>query len=205
MSLMEKFGFLYKFSKNIDKYQKNIKKFENIKKDIKDFSQKELISKIFQLHNAFLPYTTSLDFISKLSHFDCHYYTKQTDIPQVGFSGQLEYTMYSDCIVLGRIGFTPQVHMYFKKDKTIVIEHKSIRTDLYDKVNLKNYKFSFEDFSLKDLINISATVEYVLDSFSDVELDIQNELLMRASMLESNLDENLLKLKSDAKLIGAEK
>lgn len=113
--------------------------------------------------------------------------------------------MYSDCIVLGRIGFTPQVHMYFKKDKSIVIEHKSIRTDLYDKVNLKNYKFSFEDFSLKDLVNISATVEYVLNNFSDVELDIQNELLMRASILESNSGENLLKLKSNAKLIGAEK
>lgn len=196
---MEKCEFLYKFSKSIDKYQKNIKKCNKVKEDITNFSQKELVSKIYQTYNALLPYISALEYAQG---FNTRYYQRQTGDDHVGFNGQLEYVISDNNIVVGRIGCFHQVHIYFNKDKSIKIQHESTKTNKYESICFKDCKHPFEDFPLKDLINMSATLNYLLDNFSIVEVDLQEEFLKRARSLEATSEMKLSEMEDNANLIG---
>ena len=196
---MEKFEFLYKLSKSIDKYQKNIKKYNKVKDNIADFSQKELVSKIYQTYNVLLPYISALEYIQG---FRFRNYQRQTGNDKVGFCGQLEYVITDNNIVIGRIGFRPQVHIYFNKDKSIRIQHESTKTKNYESICFRDCKHPFEDFSLEDLINMSATLNYMLDNFSMVEADLQEEFLKRARSLETTFERQLSEMEDNANLIG---
>ena len=196
---MEKFEFLYKFSKSIDKYQKNIKKCNKVKEDITNFSQKELVSKIYRTYDALLPYISSLEYIHG-SNF--RNYQRQTGDDHVGFCGQLEYGIRDSSIVIGRIGYFSQVHIYFNEDKSIWIQHESTKTEKHESVCFKDCKHPFEDFSLKDLINMSATLDYVLNNFSIVEADLQKEFLNKAHSLEISSEKQLSEMEDNANLIG---
>ncbi len=196
---MEKFEFLYKFSKSIDKYQKNIKKCNKVEEDITNFSQKELVSKIHKTYNALLPYISSLEHIHG---FNFRNYQRQTGDDHVGFCGQLEYGIRDSSIVIGRIGYFSQVHIYFNEDKSIWIQHESTKTEKHESVCFKDCKHPFEDFSLKDLINMSATLDYVLNNFSIVEADLQKEFLNKAHSLEISSEKQLSEMEDNANLIG---
>ncbi len=196
---MEKFEFLYKFSKSIDKYQKNIKKCNKVEENITNFSQKELVSKIYRTYNALLPYISSLEYIHG-SNF--RNYQRQTGDDHVGFCGQLEYGIRDSSIVIGRIGYFSQVHIYFNEDKSIWIQHESTKTEKHESVCFKDCKHPFEDFSLKDLINMSATLDYVLNNFSIVEADLQKEFLNKAHSLEISSEKQLSEMEDNANLIG---
>lgn len=196
---MEKFEFLYKFSKSIDKYQKNIKKCNKVEEDITNFSQKELVSKIYKTYNAFLPYISSLEYIHG---FNFRNYQRQTGDDHVGFCGQLEYGIRDSSIVIGRIGYFSQVHIYFNEDKSIWIQHESTKTEKHESVCFKDCKHPFEDFSLKDLINMSATLDYVLNNFSIVEADLQKEFLNKAHSLEISSEKQLSEMEDNANLVG---
>ena len=196
---MEKFEFLYKFSKSIDKYQKNIKKCNKVKEDITNFSQKELVSKIYQTYNALLPYISALEYAQG---FNTRYYQRQTGDDHVGFNGLLEYVISDSNIVVGRIGCLSQVHIYFNKDKSIRIQHESTKTNKYESICFNDCKHPFEDFSLKNLINMSATLNYMLDNFSMVEADLQEEFLGRARSLEALSERKLSEMEDNANLIG---
>lgn len=196
---MEKFEFLYKFSKSIDKYQKNIKKCNKVEEDITNFSQKELVSKIYRTYNALLPYISSLEYIHGSNFRD---YQRQTGDDHVGFCGQLEYGIRDSSIVIGRIGYFSQVHIYFNEDKSIWIQHESTKTEKHESVCFKDCKHPFEDFSLKDLINMSATLDYVLNNFSIVEADLQKEFLNKAHSLEISSEKQLSEMEDNANLIG---
>lgn len=196
---MEKFEFLYKFSKSIDKYQKNIKKCNKVKEDITNFSQKELVSKIYRTYNALLPYISSLEYIHG---FNFRNYQRQTGDDHVGFCGQLEYGIRDSSIVIGRIGYFSQVHIYFNEDKSIWIQHESTKTEKHESVCFKDFKHPFEDFSLKDLINMSATLDYVLKNFSIVEADLQKEFLNKAHSLEISSERQLSEMEDNANLVG---
>lgn len=196
---MEKFEFLYKFSKNIDKYQKNIKKCNKVEENITNFSQKELVSKIYRTYNALLPYISALEYIHG-SNF--RNYQRQTGDDHVGFCGQLEYGIRDSSIVIGRIGYFSQVHIYFNEDKSIWIQHESTKTEKHESVCFKDCKHPFEDFSLKDLINMSATLDYVLNSFPIVEADLQKEFLNKAHSLEISSEKQLSEMEDNANLIG---
>ena len=196
---MEKFEFLYKFSKSIDKYQKNIKKCNKVEEDITNFSQKELVSKIYRTYDALLPYISSLEYIHG-SNF--RNYQRQTGDDHVGFCGQLEYGIRDSSIVIGRIGYFSQVHIYFNEDKSIWIQHESTKTEKHESVCFKDCKHPFEDFSLKDLINMSATLDYVLNNFSIVEADLQKEFLNKAHSLEISSEKQLSEMEDNANLIG---
>lgn len=196
---MEKFEFLYKFSKSIDKYQKNIKKCNKVEEDITNFSQKELVSKIYKTYNAFLPYISSLEHIHG---FNFRNYQRQTGDDHVGFCGQLEYGIRDSSIVIGRIGYFSQVHIYFNEDKSIWIQHESTKTEKHESVCFKDCKHPFEDFSLKDLINMSATLDYVLNNFSIVEADLQKEFLNKAHSLEISSEKQLSEMEDNANLVG---
>lgn len=196
---MEKFEFLYKFSKSIDKYQKNIKKCNKVEENITNFSQKELVSKIYRTYNALLPYISALEYIHG-SNF--RNYQRQTGDDHVGFCGQLEYGIRDSSIVIGRIGYFSQVHIYFNEDKSIWIQHESTKTEKHESVCFKNCKHPFEDFSLKDLINMSATLDYVLNSFPIVEADLQKEFLNKAHSLEISSEKQLSEMEDNANLIG---
>ena len=197
---MEKFEFLYKFSKSIDKYQKNIKKCNKVEENITNFSQKELVSKIYRTYNALLPYISALEYIHG-SNF--RNYQRQTGDDHVGFCGQLEYGIRDSSIVIGRIGYFSQVHIYFNEDKSIWIQHESTKTEKHESLCFKDCKHPFEDFSLKDLINMSATLDYVLNSFNIVEADIQKEFLNKAHSLEISSEKQLSEMEDNANLIGA--
>lgn len=196
---MEKFEFLYKFSKSIDKYQKNIKKCNKVEENITNFSQKELVSKIYRTYNALLPYISALEYIHG-SNF--RNYQRQTGDDHVGFCGQLEYGIRDSSIVIGRIGYFSQVHIYFNEDKSIWIQHESTKTEKHESVCFKDCKHPFEDFSLKDLINMSATLDYVLNSFPIVEADLQKEFLNKAHSLEISSEKQLSEMEDNANLIG---
>lgn len=196
---MEKFEFLYKFSKSIDKYQKNIKKCNKVEENITNFSQKELVSKIYKTYNALLPYISSLEYIHG---FNFRNYQRQTGDDHVGFCGQLEYGIRDSSIVIGRIGYFSQVHIYFNEDKSIWIQHESTKTEKHESVCFKDCKHPFEDFSLKDLINMSATLDYVLNSFPIVEADLQKEFLNKAHSLEISSEKQLSEMEDNANLIG---
>lgn len=196
---MEKFEFLYKFSKSIDKYQKNIKKCNKVEENITNFSQKELVSKIYRTYNALLPYISALEYIHG-SNF--RNYQRQTGDDHVGFCGQLEYGIRDSSIVIGRIGYFSQVHIYFNEDKSIWIQHESTKTEKHESVCFKDCKHPFEDFSLKDLINMSATLDYVLSSFPIVEADLQKEFLNKAHSLEISSEKQLSEMEDNANLIG---
>lgn len=196
---MEKFEFLYKFSKSIDKYQKNIKKCNKVEENITNFSQKELVSKIYRTYNALLPYISALEYIHG-SNF--RNYQRQTGDDHVGFCGQLEYGIRDSSIVIGRIGYFSQVHIYFNEDKSIWIQHESTKTEKHESVCFKDCKHPFEDFSLKDLINMSATLDYVLNNFSIVEADLQKEFLNKAHSLEISSEKQLSEMEDNANLIG---
>lgn len=196
---MEKFEFLYKFSKSIDKYQKNIKKCNKVEEDITNFSQKELVSKIYRTYNALLPYISSLEYIHG---FNFRNYQRQTGDDHVGFCGQLEYGIRDSSIVIGRIGYFSQVHIYFNEDKSIWIQHESTKTEKHESVCFKDFKHPFEDFSLKDLINMSATLDYVLKNFSIVEADLQKEFLNKAHSLEISSERQLSEMEDNANLVG---
>ena len=196
---MEKFEFLYKFSKSIDKYQKNIKKCNKVEENITNFSQKELVSKIYRTYNAFLPYISALEYIHG-SNF--RNYQRQTGDDHVGFCGQLEYGIRDSSIVIGRIGYFSQVHIYFNEDKSIWIQHESTKTEKHESVCFKDCKHPFEDFSLKDLINMSATLDYVLNSFPIVEADLQKEFLNKAHSLEISSEKQLSEMEDNANLVG---
>lgn len=191
---MEKCEFLYKFSKSIDKYQKNIKKCNKVKEDITNFSQKELVSKIYQTYNALLPYISALEYVHG---FNFRNYQRQTGDDRIGFNGQLEYVINDNNITIGRIGFRPQVHIYFNKNKSIQIEHESTKTRKYESVCFKDFKHPF-----KDLINMSATLDYMLNNFSIVEADLQKEFLERARSLEALSERQLSEMEDNANLIG---
>lgn len=197
---MEKCEFLYKFSKSIDKYQKNIKKYNKVKKDIINFSQKELVSKIYRTYNALLPYISALEYVQGFSFRN---YQRQTNDDHVGFNGQLEYVINDNNITIGRIGFRPQVHIYFNKDKSIYIEHESTKTRKYESVCFKDCKHPFKDFTLKDLINMSTTLDYMLTNFSMVEADLQEEFLNKAYSLEISSERQLSEMEDNANLVGA--
>ena len=196
---MEKFEFLYKFSKSIDRYQKNIKKCNKVEEDITNFSQKELVSKIYKTYNAHLPYISSLEYIHG---FNFRNYQRQTGDDHVGFCGQLEYGIRDSSIVIGRIGYFSQVHIYFNEDKSIWIQHESTKTEKHESVCFKDCKHPFEDFSLKDLINMSATLDYVLNNFSIVETDLQKEFLNKAHSLEISSEKQLSEMEDNANLVG---
>ena len=196
---MEKFEFLYKFSKSIDKYQKNIKKCNKVKEDITNFSQKELVSKIYKTYNALLPYISALEYVHG---FNFRNYQRQTNNDHVGFGGQLEYVINDNNIVVGRIGCFHQVHIYFDKDKSIRIQHESTKTNKYETICFKDCKHPFKDFSLKDLINMSATLDYMLNNFSIVEADLQEEFLKMARSLEATSERQLSEMEDNANLIG---
>jgi len=196
---MEKFEFLYKFSKSIDKYQKNIKKCNKVKEDITNFSQKELVSKIYKTYNALLPYISALEHVHG---FNFRNYQRQTNNDHVGFGGQLEYVINANNIVVGRIGCFHQVHIYFDKDKSIRIQHESTKTNKYETICFKDCKRPFKDFSLKDLINMSATLDYMLNNFSIVEADLQEEFLKMARSLEATSERQLSEMEDNANLIG---
>lgn len=196
---MEKFEFLYKFSKSIDKYQKNIKKCNKVEENITNFSQKELVSKIYRTYNALLPYISALEYIHG-SNF--RNYQRQTGDDHVGFCGQLEYGIRDSSIVIGRIGYFSQVHIYFNEDKSIWIQHESTKTEKHESLCFKDCKHPFEDFSLKDLINMSATLDYVLNSFPIVEADLQKEFLNKAHSLEISSEKQLSEMEDNANLIG---
>lgn len=196
---MEKFEFLYKFSKSIDKYQKNIKKCNKVEENITNFSQKELVSKIYRTYNALLPYISALEYIHG-SNF--RNYQRQTGDDHVGFCGQLEYGIRDSSIVIGRIGYFSQVHIYFNEDKSIWIQHESTKTKKHESACFKDCKHPFEDFSLKDLINMSATLDYVLNSFPIVEADLQKEFLNKAHSLEISSEKQLSEMEDNANLIG---
>lgn len=196
---MEKFEFLYKFSKSIDKYQKNIKKCNKVEEDITNFSQKELVSKIYRTYNALLPYISSLEYIHG---FNFRNYQRQTGDDHVGFCGQLEYGIRDSSIVIGRIGYFSQVHICFNEDKSIWIQHESTKTEKHESICFKDCKHPFEDFSLKDLINMSATLDYVLKNFSIVEADLQKEFLNKAHSLEILSERQLSEMEDNANLIG---
>ena len=196
---MEKFEFLYKFSKSIDKYQKNIKKCNKVEENITNFSQKELVSKIYRTYNALLPYISALEYIHG-SNF--RNYQRQTGDDHVGFCGQLEYGIRDSSIVIGRIGYFSQVHIYFNEDKSIWIQHESTKTEKHESVCFKDCKHPFEDFSLKDLINMSATLDYVLNSFPIVEADLQKEFLNKAHSLEISSEKQLSEMEDNANLVG---
>ena len=196
---MEKFEFLYKFSKSIDRYQKNIKKCNKVEEDITNFSQKELVSKIYKTYNALLPYISSLEYIHG---FNFRNYQRQTGDDHVGFCGQLEYGIRDSSIVIGRIGYFSQVHIYFNEDKSIWIQHESTKTEKHESVCFKDCKHPFEDFSLKDLINMSATLDYVLNNFSIVETDLQKEFLNKAHSLEISSEKQLSEMEDNANLVG---
>lgn len=196
---MEKFEFLYKFSKSIDRYQKNIKKCNKVEEDITNFSQKELVSKIYKTYNALLPYISSLEYIHG---FNFRNYQRQTGDDHVGFCGQLEYGIRDSSIVIGRIGYFSQVHIYFNEDKSIWIQHESTKTEKHESVCFKDCKHPFEDFSLKDLINMSATLDYVLNNFSIVEADLQKEFLNKAHSLEISSEKQLSEMEDNANLVG---
>lgn len=199
MDFMEKFEFLYKLSKSIDKYQKNIDKCNKIKADTTNFLQKKLVSKIYQVYNNLLPYISALEYVHG---FSPNYFQKQTDDDHVGFGGQFEYEIYDKNIVLGRIGFLSQVHIYFNKDKSIYIEHDSTKTNKQESICFKDCKHPFEDFSLKDLINMSTTLDYMLNNFSMFEADIQKKFLEQACSLEATSERQLSEMKYNANLIG---
>lgn len=196
---MEKFEFLYKFSKSIDRYQKNIKKCNKVEEDTTNFSQKELVSKIYKTYNALLSYISSLEYIHG---FNFRNYQRQTGDDHVGFCGQLEYGIRDSSIVIGRIGYFSQVHIYFNEDKSIWIQHESTKTEKHESVCFKDCKHPFEDFSLKDLINMSATLDYVLNNFSIVEADLQKEFLNKAHSLEISSEKQLSEMEDNANLIG---
>lgn len=196
---MEKLEFLYKFSKSIDKYQKNIKKYNKVKEDVADFSQKELVSKIYQTYNVLLPYISALEYVQGFSFRN---YQRQTGNDKVGFCGQLEYVINDNNIIIGRIGFRPQVHIYFNKDKSIWIQHESTKTKNYESIYFRDCKRPFEDFSLEDLINMSVTLDYILDNFSMIESDLQEEFLKKARSLEVISERRLSEMEDNANLIG---
>lgn len=54
----------------------------------------------------------------------------------------------------------------------------------------------------KDLINISATLDYVLNSFPIVEADLQKEFLNKAHSLEISSEKQLSEMEDNANLIG---
>lgn len=196
---MEKFEFLYKFSKSIDKYQKNIKKCNKVEENITNFSQKELVSKIYRTYNALLPYISALEYIHG---FNFRNYQRQTGDDHVGFCGQLEYGIRDSSIVIGRIGYFSQVHICFNEDKSIWIQHESTKTEKHESICFKDCKHPFEDFSLKDLINMSVTLDYVLNNFSIVEADLQKEFLNKAHSLEISSEKQLSEMEDNANLVG---
>lgn len=196
---MEKFEFLYKFSKSIDRYQKNIKKCNKVEEDITNFSQKELVSKIYKTYNTLLPYISSLEYIHG---FNFRNYQRQTGDDHVGFCGQLEYGIRDSSIVIGRIGYFSQVHIYFNEDKNIWIQHEPTKTEKHESVCFKDCKHPFEDFSLRDLINMSATLDYVLNNFSIAEADLQKEFLNKAHSLEISSEKQLSEMEDNANLVG---
>lgn len=184
---------------SIDKYQKNIKKCNKVEENITNFSQKELVSKIYRTYNALLPYISALEYIHG-SNF--RNYQRQTGDDHVGFCGQLEYGIRDSSIVIGRIGYFSQVHIYFNEDKSIWIQHESTKTEKHESVCFKDCKHPFEDFSLKDLINMSATLDYVLNNFSIVEADLQKGFLNKAHSLEISSEKQLSEMEDNANLIG---
>lgn len=190
---MKQHDFMLKFFKDIEDYKENTKQYNKIKKDIQ--SSKIIVFKILELKNKLAPYTSSMKYVEDGYRYQ---WGKQvsTDNDNVGFDGLFEYNFYKDSIEIGRIGVIPQIHLSFYSDGTVKIRHTDLPTKNVD----KNIDLSCYD--TKDLVRLSATLDYALDNFEAFEEDCQKNILGRAERLSYNSSNNLSRIKNFADIIG---